>query len=317
MRNLNLSRCALSVCLAALLAGCGGPQGAGSTMLGSGVTPNGFGQAMPDMHRRNREALYEYVSNYGQNSSLLEFDYPKSDKSIGQIPSASGLVGECGDVLHGAAEHHFWVVAFNAAEVEEFVVGGTSPIKTLSVKSVGIPLDCAMDPGTGNLAVTIYSSYQVVIFANARGPGRVYSTPLEQPYYGGYDNHGNLYVDGLYGSYYYALAELPKGSSTFEVVKLTNYYSRPTSAVQYDGEYLTIGEEGGIARYSCSGSTCVLKGTVKGIVCVQSWIGKGVVFCPRGLQGTVEIYKYPAGGSPIASLTGPFDDPQGVVQVSK
>lgn len=314
MRNLNLSRCALGVCVAALLAGCWGSQGTTSTIPGSRATPNGFGPVMPDMQRPNRNALYEYVSNDGQNSSLLEFDYPKSDKSIGQIPSASGLVGECGDVLYGAAQRYFWVVAFNGAKVEEFAVGGTSPIKTLSVKSVDAPLGCAMDPGTGNLAVTIFNSNQVVIFRHASGPGKVYSTPLDQPDFDGYDNHGNLYVDGTYG-YYYVLAELPKGSSTFELVKLTNHPGY-MSAVQYDGEYLTIGEGRGIARYTCSGSSCVLKRTVKGISCSQSWIGKGVVFCPREFA-TVEIYKYPAGGSPIATLTGPLDEPYGVVQVSK
>jgi len=290
----------------------------GSSSLGipSGVTSSGFGSVMPDMRHPERTALYEYVANDGQSSSLLEFDYPKSDKSIGRIPSASGLGGECGDVLYGAAKRYFWVVAFNAEEVEEFAVGGTNPIKTLSVKSFGIPLGCAMDPGTGNLAVTIYSSYQVVIFANAKGPDRIYSTPLDQPYYDGFDNNGNLYVDGLYGSYYHALVELPKGSSTFETVKLTNY-SRIMNAVQYDGKYLTIGEEAGIARYSCSGSTCVRKRTVKGVTCGQSWIGRGVIFCPRDLKESVEIYKYPAGGSPIAMLRGPLNDPSGVVQVSK
>ena len=51
--------------------------------------------------------------------------------------------------------------------------------------------------------------------------------------------------------------------------------------------------------------------------CVQTWIGKGDVFCPDAGNDAVEVYKYPAGGSPIANLNGPLDLPIGVVEVTK
>jgi hypothetical protein len=51
--------------------------------------------------------------------------------------------------------------------------------------------------------------------------------------------------------------------------------------------------------------------------CAGTWIGKGDVFCADGGNEAVEVFKYPAGGSPIATLTGPTDLPIGIIQVSK
>ncbi|MFY9884064.1 MAG: hypothetical protein WAK15_04735, partial [Candidatus Cybelea sp.] len=50
--------------------------------------------------------------------------------------------------------------------------------------------------------------------------------------------------------------------------------------------------------------------------CAQTWIVKGFVYCGDD-GGAGEVYKYPAGGSPVAVLTGNFDFPLGVTVAEK
>ena len=93
-------------------------------------------------------------------------------------------------------------------------------------------------------------------------------------------------------------------------------------AVQWDGKYVTVNDQDAhaIYRYTVSGTQATLEGTVslKGSSdCVETWIAKTIVFCPDAGLNEVLIYRYPAGGTPIATLTGPFDLPMGAVQVPK
>jgi hypothetical protein len=65
----------------------------------------------------------------------------------------------------------------------------------------GAPGTCAVDPTTGNLAVTesVPSSggFNLVIYKHARGSGTIISNPGQAEYYHvGYDRSGNLWVDG-------------------------------------------------------------------------------------------------------------------------
>jgi hypothetical protein len=88
--------------------------------------------------------------------------------------------------------------------------------------------------------------------------------------------------------------------------------------VQHDGKYVTIGDQEAhaIDGYTCSGTSCTLERTVSlagSSDCVQTWIGKGDVFCPDAGNEAVEVYSYPAGGAPIATLTGAGILPIGIV----
>ena len=51
--------------------------------------------------------------------------------------------------------------------------------------------------------------------------------------------------------------------------------------------------------------------------CDGTWIAKNVVYCPDAGAGNVKVYKYPAGGSPIATLTGGVRIPLAAVKLSK
>jgi hypothetical protein len=92
--------------------------------------------------------------------------------------------------------------------------------------------------------------------------------------------------------------------------------------VQWDGTYLTVTDQEADAmyQYTVSGTTATLKGTVSlsgSVDCAQTWIATGVVFCADAGDYGAEVFKYPAGGSPIAVFTGNFDLPLGAVAAKK
>jgi hypothetical protein len=317
VKSYTLPKYALAVITgAALLAACGNnggsslaPPGAPAglaaiplTAVHSNLSARQPVESGPAKYLRN--GFYQYVSNYG--NGILEFDYPKGDASIGSIGVSAA--GECTRNGKGT----FWVAS---SELEEFKVGGTSPIKVLEPGG-GV---CAIDPATGDIATS--TSGGVVIFRHGRGKGKVYGSNLTEAYFDGYDNSGDLFVDGFNSDGAVVLAELPKRSKTFETIMLANSVLFP-GAVQWDGRYLTVGdqESHAIYQYTVSGTTATLEGTVSlngSSDCVQTWIAKSVVFCPDAGNEDVEVYKYPAGGSPIATLTGSFYLPLAAVQVEK
>lgn len=317
MQSSRLATYALGLSAAVvLMAGC---SNNGETAFGvpSAISAlNHPASLTPDKHKK-KHALYQYMS---VSNAILEYNYPKSDKSIGQIPVGGGA-GECADVLYGAAKRDFWVTVPGANAYDEFALGGNKPIKTLT-ESVGLAANCAMDPTTGDLAGTILNKGDVVIFAHTSHGGTTMMTGLFEAYFDGYDANGNLFVDGFNGSLAFALVELPEGSSTFENISISNTVTFP-GAVQWDRKYLTVGdqESRAIYRYGVSGATATLKGTVSltgASDCGQTWIGSGgVLFCPDSGNTQGEVYKYPAGGSPIAILTTNGYGPGGVVEVRK
>jgi hypothetical protein len=207
--------------------------------------------------RHEKKGLYQYVSDF-YNSELVEFDYPKGDSSIGEISGVADAQGECGNALYGAAKRDFWVVASGVDEIEEFAVGGTGPIKTLS-ESAGEPAGCAMDPSTGNLAVSLLGAGDVVIFTDHAGTGTVVADGMDSTYYDGYDNKGDLFVDGITESDTYGVVEMASGSSSFSPVTLSNAIEFP-GGIQWDGKYVTLNDQEGhaIYGYTCSGMRCTL-----------------------------------------------------------
>jgi hypothetical protein len=277
-----------------------------------------YATILPDRHTKSK--TYEYVLNdYGSYASI--FDYPKSVQQIGTI---DGLGGQgCANVLYGYGKKTFWNVG-GQNQISEFEVP-KKPIKTLSV-AYSFPSSCAMDT-SGDLAVGILEASgpgggDVVIFKNASGSGTAYATPLDEEFFDGYDNQGNLFADGFTGDRSgFALVELPKGSSKFVTIKTSNSPEFPGS-VQWDGTYLTVFDQDTNAtyQYTVSGTTATLKGTVSlsgSSDCAQTWIVQGLVYCGDAGNGDGEVFKYPGGGSPIAVFTGKFDFPLGMVAAEK
>ena len=271
-----------------------------------------FATLVPDQLAKPN--TYEYIINdYGTYAGI--FDYPIGDKQIGKVSKVGGQ--GCTNVLYGNGKETFWIVA-GADDITLYAVP-KKPLKRLSI-SYGQPSSCAMDTN-GDLAVGNLTNGDIVIFKDAGGSGTEMTTPLSTEYFDGYDNNGNLFFDGFNSSDSFELVELPKGSSTFQPITTSNSVSFPGS-VQWDGTYLTVVDQRADAmyQYTVSGTTATLKGTVSfsgANDCAQTWIGTGVVFCADSGYGDGSVYKYPAGGEPIAVFTGNFDLPLGTVAADK
>jgi hypothetical protein len=333
MKLSSLAKYALTITMgAAMLAAC-------NNNGGSSLAPSGASVGMPGIAHilvRSQPAKlkgtgpYQYISNFDYGSAagtLSAFDYPKYDAQIGSV-SLPFAWGFCTNVLFGTGKKTFWVTvsSSSAGAIDEFRVGGTSPIKTLSFPSGDRPVDCAINPTTGDLVATSRFNGAVVIYKKASGKGTVSQTPLSEAWFAGFDNKGNLYVDGL-GATAFTFVELPKGSKSWETLSLSasgcgaSCYVGFPGEVQFDGKYITLNnvESQNILGYTCSGTTCTHKRTVSlsGSSYCGTWIANGYVICAddAGAETTI-IYKYPAGGI-IATLKGSFAEPEGAVQVGR
>ena len=255
---------------------------------------------------------------YGSYAAI--FDYPKSTQQFGEIAGDGGQ--GCTNVLYGYGKKIFWNVG-GQTQITEYKVPKT-PIKTLSV-TYSFPTSCAMNT-SGDLAVGIFfesgaGGGDVVIFKNASGSGKVYTTPLDAEYFDGYDNQGNLFADGFTSSDYFALVELPKGSSTFKTITTSNVRAVPwlravgrhvphrlRSASERDVSVHRQRDEGDVEGHR------IVLGSGD---CAQTWIVKGLVYCGDASNGDGEVFKYPAGGSAIAVLGSGLPQPLGVTAAEK
>jgi hypothetical protein len=292
---------------AVLFADCGGSQPPVDPPVTMQQAPSYASAGQPALAQRlvRGDGEVQYFSNFYGSGSLLEFNYPKSESPIGSISFSGG--GFC---TKGART--FWVTASDA--IAEFKVGGATPIRVL--RTGPYTSGCAIDPATGDLAALDVIPGGVTIFHKARGKGKVISG-LGEPYFDGYDDQSNLYVDGS-SNHGFTLVELKKGTSAFVTITTSNTVEFPGS-VQWDGKYLTVTdpEADAIYRYAVSGSSAMLKGTVLlsgASDCAQTWIVRPYVYCADAGNNDGEVFKYPSGGSPIATLGG-LDFPFGVVSL--
>jgi hypothetical protein len=156
--------------------------------------------------------------------------------------------------------------------------------------------------------------------------------------YDGYDDQGNLFVDGLNGSCcrrrhppVAAFAELPKGNSTFTAIGLSGgaFYPRP-GGIQWDGRYITVVNVNEIYRVQISGSRGSVVGSTEleqpnsffGSDVSPDWIVGGRVvaadYSYDSRNWNVGLWKYTSGGLPIKHFSGNFAGVYGVaVSVAK
>jgi hypothetical protein len=263
----------------------------------------------PDVKKRD----LLYISDEG-TGDVYVFTYP-GGKLKGTLTGFADPQGECVD-----KKGNVWITLFSSQEILEYAHGGTSSIGSLS--DPGYLLEgCSVDPTTGNLAAADFAgtnstSGGVSIYAAAQGTPTTYIDPgLYLVFSLGYDNNGNLFVDGetqVGGSF--AFAELPKGSSRFTNITLNKTIETPGS-VQWDGTYVTVGDAkaGVIYQLHISGSKAKVVGTTSltdsdGVF--QSFIDGTRVVGPNVFSANAMFWSYPAGGSPVKTLSG-FVDPFG------
>jgi hypothetical protein len=254
---------------------------------------------------RSQDLLY--VSDLGANAVYF-YTYP-AGKLMGKLTGFGSVAGLCADKAGDV------FVVDEAGPVDVYAHGGSSPIRRLT--TTGAPYGCAVDPSTGNLAVTNVSSVlygAVAVYAKAKGRPKEYrDDAVSATYFCGYDDQGNLFIDGWNRSAAFILLELPKGGRGFRTYMLTRTVANP-GGVQWDGKYVAIGDRGAGLIYR-AGSTGKVAQTVKlkkGANVEQFWIAGTTLIGPNAQSdGTVPFWRYPGGGSPVKTLNG-FLYPVGV-----
>jgi hypothetical protein len=312
-----LLRRALPVCVAAIgFCGCASPPGAAPP-----VTP-----AIASAPDAGANADLLYISNGAGNVAVYRY---WKRTFVGLLSGFRSPKGECID-----AKGDVFITDSGAAMVREYAHGGTKPVRVLYDAGYK-PYSCSVDPTTGNLAVansptSVRGGGGIAVYRHARGQPKLYGPikDLPVPVAVGYDDKGNLLIASLsaYSDYYYAsFAFLAKGSQSFislQLSQITSPFSDVTS-VQWDGQYWAIADDGAIYRYAISSTG---DSTFEGLISLsgsgleygqgQFWIyvtaaGSHIIAADPS-SNTVYDWHYPAGGEPIASITGYLNQPYGV-----
>lgn len=340
MKILSSAHYALSVCAAAVIfAGCNGGGSSSSEIGYSGQNAASSGAHVPDKRpvpflgtqsitphpdhhkswlspelKADRSGRLLFVSDPGTYDVYI-FRIPGL-KLLGTLTGFSQPQGECSDNLG-----HVWVdnTGYYSGNhvIYEYAHDGTL-INTLN-DPTGLPVACAWDAKTGNLAVAnIFDdggsepAGEILVYPEASGTPTSYTDPdMYYYYYMGYDNESNLFIDGTtaYPSYSFVLGELPKSGSAAFTINLTGGTIYDPGGVQWytPGNDLIVGDQvcgGNYPETSClyAVSTSGSAGTITGSTHLNNAMGTPVcdvgqtVRTGGGIYGGDLEYPYPSGG---------------------
>ncbi len=245
------ARYGLSSCVAAaMLAGCGGlqpPVGASGAMPQSsaiaGQAAHGASWMLPGAKRRD----LLYVSDAA--GPVYVYSYRSPRRQMGTLQGFNFPEGQCVD-----AAGDIWITDFRNHNIVKFAHGGSQPLKTLSTnEGGGWPVGCSVSPN-GDLAVSLSLQAApsggggILVFKNASGTPTSYTNvDCLDPSSPGYDNKGNLYVEGVKITSGYTsraeVCELPAGGSALRHVSF-NRKIRGLGSVMWDGKHIALGDWG-------------------------------------------------------------------------
>lgn len=300
----------VSIAAVVLLAACAvsqPPSGATSVMpqtleTRGGVTRDGSWM-LPEAKRD--DLLYVSDTFAGVVHVLA---YP-AGREVGMLVVGGNPEGECVD---GAG--NVWITRFRTTTVVEYAHGSTNSTAFVSTYP-NTPWGCAVDPTTGNLAVT--NTEDVIdVYAGARGNPTPYSVPGDDLgfQFCTYDDSGDLFASAPYSN----IAELPKGSSEMTNMQLTLPVS-PWS-VQWDHQRRFLTVAGPTAKSRTTVYHVRVSGAAGRVIgstaldrarnaYAQYWIdGTKIVgiSANRGRNGRserlVQSWPYPAGGAATQSV---------------
>ena len=315
------------LCLAAMFAGCTGtvsppplPVAAPAAKGGLHV-PAGKSWILPDAKKQDLIYVSDVIAQV-----VYIYTYHGRHKLVGEITgffNAEGLcVDRAGDVYVTND------TSGGVHQITEYPHGSTTALRTLNDPD-GRANGCSVDPVTGNLAVANFwgasdKEGNVAVYPNASGSPAAYSNPnIYWYYYCGYDDSGNLFVDGETSGSIFGLGELAKGGSTLNFISVNQTIYLP-GGVQWDGKYLAVGDQVAVKnnfhstvyQFAISGS----QGTeanamtlLSGNQVAQFWIpripghkksyGKILLGASQD-NGSTPIWTYPSGGYPIQTISG-------------
>jgi hypothetical protein len=311
---------AFVICI--LLAACNGsmlsPSSANSTVGSSAhrLTPTAASWMNPDA---KNQRLY-YVSDLG-TKNVYVFG-ASTFKLVGELGGFLMPMGECVD-----AAQNVWIVDYDSRDVVEYAHGGTTPLEKIRTGE-GNPTSCAVDPATGNVAVSVHnydsSPGWLQICASPSKCKRYTSSSVAYISYLSYDSAGKLYLDGGAatgdGSHGFAMAVYSGGKFRSFEIRGAELHA-PSGIVNHDGVLSlrgpTLKRTTTIYQVSTNGMVTGATQLADAHGCDQfEIIGASAtqsILCPSQRKGTITTYLYPAGGSPVQTVGAPFTKPHAIV----
>jgi hypothetical protein len=258
-----------------------------------------------------------YISNSGANDVTV-YSYPAYTFE-GILHGFNEPQGVCGD-----RSGDVWIVNTGGSQVVEYAHGGSTPIAIVSETGY-YPAGCAVDPTTGNLAVTNITAASgnpgnIAIFAHGQASPKYYmlSSNISRPVFCAYDHNGNLFVDGnTVGTGGFGFAELRKNTRKFRVVWLTKSLGFP-GGMQWNGKSLLVGDQdtNTVYQVNVAGQSGKVVGStvLSGAKDVAGFWDRGDRIIGADLAAsTAPVWKFPAGGTATQTVTYGVYQPVGAI----
>lgn len=321
MKEVSVVRASAIAAAALFMSACGG------SLNPQGLTPANPSALPLDTrsHILNRSGTSGdqviYLSAANANArGVFAFSYPDG-AYLGQLnQSFEQPAGLCAD-----ATGRIFAVDYTAQKIYEFAAGASEPSATLD-DSGNYPRGCAVDPKTGDLAVSggyTSSPGNVAVFKNAQGSPVVYQDANGSNLVAcTYDNSGNVFVTSSSG-----INELHAGSESFSILKLDKEISG-IGGVQWDGSALAASNpstkrgQTNIKLYRIR--VKANKGRVTQTVLLATgrtnraaygapfWIQGNIVIAPRNYKRDIGIWGYPEGGQRTGTIKESLSNPTGI-----
>jgi hypothetical protein len=250
---------------------------------------------------------------------------------VGELINFKQPEGECTD-----AKDDIYITDSGDKKIVEYAHGAKTPIRTIKAATYR-PYACAINPKNGDLAVanvsgyTSYSQGNVAVYAHAKGKPTYYTNP-DMPSVNGcaYDKYGDLLATAyFYGSSYpynfVYFAYLPAKSHNYQLIDLiSSYFGLTVSGVGWDGKYFTVDVQDKLYLFAIN-----IKAQREGTISMPGALGpvafnntspakratqavSGSGFYSYSNAHAVHYWNYPAGGSPIETITHGVYKPFGV-----
>jgi hypothetical protein len=258
-----------------------------------------------------------YVSD-AQAFDVYVYTFPDL-KLTGRLTGFERPQGECSD-----AKGDVWITDNQNESILRYHHGGTTAVEVLT-DPIGYPAGCAIDPRTGDLAVTNLFDFSgnggVLIYKKAAGTPRPYTSPSQVSYYlDGYDGKGDLYVSGKSSTGSYTLSVLARGKDSMSTVSISGAKINVPGTVQWTGSSLLLGDQ----HCDHANTSCLYEAVVSGrraritrkipltgsCDVAQVAFEKGRITggdywrCGGAGHNTTDVWAYPRGGRPIKAVTG-------------